>query len=104
MFEMAEEKGILKPGMTVIEPTSGIILISLLFNCIIRKYGNRLGFGLCCKRLQVHHCNVSRIVELQNGVSNCRPTKMSHEKEVTVKALGAEIVRSNDDAAYDSKF
>jgi hypothetical protein len=29
---------------------------------------------------------------------------MSHEKEVTVKALGAEIVRSDDNAAYDSKF
>lgn len=30
------------------------------------------------------------------------PEKMSKEKEVTLKALGAKIVRTKDDAPYDS--
>ena len=29
------------------------------------------------------------------------PSKMSAEKEVTLRALGAKIVRSSDEAAYD---
>ncbi|KAI6189928.1 Cystathionine beta-synthase [Aphelenchoides bicaudatus] len=74
MFEMAEESGVLKPGMTVIEPTSGNTGIGLALVCAVKGY----------------RCII------------VMPEKMSHEKEVTVKALGAEIRRSKDDAAYDS--
>jgi cystathionine beta-synthase len=74
MFELAEESGQLKPGMTVIEPTSGNTGIGLALACAVKGY----------------RCII------------VMPTKMSHEKEATVKALGAEIVRSDDDAPYNS--
>lgn len=74
MFELAEEAGQLKPGMTVIEPTSGNTGIGLALACAVKGY----------------RCII------------VMPSKMSKEKEITIKALGAKIVRSNDDASYDS--
>jgi len=75
MLEMAEAAGHLKPGMTVIEPTSGNTGIGLALVCAVKGY----------------KCII------------VMPSKMSKEKEVTIKALGAKIVRSNDDAAHDSE-
>lgn len=73
MVQLAEEKGILKPGMTVIEPTSGNTGVGLALICAVRGY-------------------------------NCvivMPEKMSKEKEVTLKALGAKIVRTPTKHGHD---
>ncbi|CAD5231760.1 unnamed protein product [Bursaphelenchus xylophilus] len=74
MVEIAEQTGRLKPGMTIIEPTSGNTGIGLALVAAVKGY----------------KCII------------VMPAKMSHEKEVTLKALGAQIVRSNDDAPFDS--
>lgn len=68
MVELAEETGDLKPGMTVIEPTSGNTGVGLAMMCAIRGY----------------RCII------------VMPKKMSHEKEATLKCLGAEIVRTEN--------
>jgi len=73
MVELAEEKGALKPGMTVIEPTSGNTGIGLALVCAVKGY-------------------------------NCvivMPEKMSKEKEVTLRALGAKIVRTPSHHGHD---
>jgi cystathionine beta-synthase len=69
----AEAKGILKPGSTVIEPTSGNTGIGLAMACAIRKY----------------RC----IIVL--------PEKNSDEKVNVLKALGAEIIRTRTEAKFD---
>ncbi|KAH7675949.1 cbs-prov protein, partial [Aphelenchoides avenae] len=74
MVELAEQSGRLKPGMTIIEPTSGNTGIGLALVSAIKGY----------------KCII------------VMPSRMSKEKEVTLKALGARIVRTNDDAPYDS--
>uniref|UniRef100_A0AC35U2H4 Cystathionine beta-synthase n=1 Tax=Rhabditophanes sp. KR3021 TaxID=114890 RepID=A0AC35U2H4_9BILA len=74
MIELAEKEGILKPGMTVIEPTSGNTGIGLALACAVKGY----------KCLIV------------------MPEKMSKEKEVVIKALGAQLVRTPTEAAWDS--
>lgn len=74
MIEIAEQTGRLKPGMTVIEPTSGNTGIGLALVCAVKGY----------------KCII------------VMPERMSKEKEVTLKALGAQIVRAKDDAPYDS--
>lgn len=66
MIELAEEKGALRPGMTIIEPTSGNTGIGLAMMSAIRGY----------------RCII------------VMPEKMSKEKEATLKALGAQIVRT----------
>uniref|UniRef100_A0A914CK10 cystathionine beta-synthase n=1 Tax=Acrobeloides nanus TaxID=290746 RepID=A0A914CK10_9BILA len=66
MIEMAEKCGRLKPGMTIIEPTSGNTGIGLALVCAIKDY----------------NCIITM------------PIKMSKEKEVILKALGAKIVRT----------
>jgi len=66
----AENKGILKPGCTIIEPTSGNTGIGLALICAIKGY----------KCLIV------------------MPEKMSNEKLDTLKALGAEIIRTPNNA------
>jgi cystathionine beta-synthase len=69
----AEAKGLLKPGSTVIEPTSGNTGIGLAMASAVRGY----------------RC----IIVL--------PEKNSDEKVNTLKALGAEIIRTRTEAKFD---
>ncbi|XP_073994700.1 cystathionine beta-synthase isoform X1 [Rhodnius prolixus] len=74
MIEDAEEKGLLKPGMTIIEPTSGNTGLGLAMAASVKGY----------------NCVI------------VMPWKMSDEKVNALKALGAEIVRTPTAAAFDS--
>ncbi|KAG0228076.1 hypothetical protein BGW42_002426 [Actinomortierella wolfii] len=74
MIEEAEKDGRLKPGCTIIEPTSGNTGIGLALAAAVKGYRT--------------------IITL--------PEKMSQEKVDVLKALGAEIVRTPTEAAWDS--
>merc|ERR1711899_490444 len=74
MVEDAEKKGLLKPGDTIIEPTSGNTGIGLALAAAVKGY----------------RC----IIVL--------PEKMSNEKVDVLRALGAEIVRTPTSATWDS--
>ncbi|RIA99309.1 cystathionine beta-synthase [Glomus cerebriforme] len=74
MVEEAEKAGILKPGYTIIEPTSGNTGIGLALAAAVKGY--------------------RVIITL--------PEKMSQEKVDVLKALGAEIVRTPTEASSDS--
>jgi cystathionine beta-synthase len=74
MLEDAEARGLVTPGKTVIiEPTSGNTGVGLALACAIKGY----------------RC----IIVL--------PEKMSAEKVTTLKALGAEVIRTPTEAAWD---
>merc|ERR1712176_969301 len=75
MVEEAEKSGRIKPGDVLIEPTSG-----------------STGIGLC-------------LVSALKGyrVIICLPQKMSGEKVNMMKALGAEILRTPTEAAWDAE-
>lgn len=74
MVQDAEEKGLLKPGCTIIEPTSGNTGIGLAMACAVKGY----------KCLIV------------------MPEKMSNEKVSALRTLGAKIIRTPTEAPYDS--
>jgi len=74
MVEQAEKDGIIKPGDTLIEPTSGNTGIGMALAAAVKGY--------------------KMIITM--------PEKMSKEKEVVLTALGAKIVRTPTEAAWDS--
>lgn len=74
MVEDAEHDGVLRPGMTLIEPTSGNTGIGLALAAAVKGY----------------RCII------------VMPEKMSNEKVDTLRALGAEIVRTPNEARFDS--
>jgi len=74
MVEHAEQRGEIKPGDTLIEPTSGNTGVGLAMVACVKGY----------------KC----IITL--------PEKMSAEKVNVLKLLGAEIIRTPTDAAFDS--
>jgi cystathionine beta-synthase len=74
MVERAQASGRIKPGDTLIEPTSGNTGIGMAMAAAVHGY--------------------RMIITM--------PEKMSHEKQVTLEALGAEIIRTPTEAAWDA--
>ncbi|KAJ0005546.1 hypothetical protein NQD34_015440, partial [Periophthalmus magnuspinnatus] len=75
MVEDAERAGVLKPGDTIIEPSSGNTGIGMALVAAVKGY----------------RCIITM------------PQKMSMEKVNVLKALGAEIVRTPNSASFDSE-
>lgn len=74
MVEVAQADGCIKPGDTLIEPTSGNTGIGMAMAAAVHGY--------------------RMIITM--------PEKMSREKQVVLEALGAEIIRTPTEAAWDA--
>ena len=74
MVQKAEDEGRISPGDTLIEPTSGNTGIGMALAAAVKGY--------------------NMIITM--------PQKMSKEKEVVLRALGADIVRTPTEASWDS--
>ncbi len=74
MVESAEKRGEIKPGDTLIEPTSGNTGIGIALAGAVKGY----------------------------KIIITMPEKMSHEKQVVLEALGAKIYRTPTEAAWDA--
>ena len=74
MVEDAEQSGRIKPGDTLIEPTSGNTGQGIALAAAVKGY----------------EC----IITL--------PEKMSKEKQIALEALGAKIIRTSSEASFDS--
>ncbi|KAI1700146.1 pyridoxal-phosphate dependent enzyme domain-containing protein [Ditylenchus destructor] len=75
MIELAEQTGRLRPGMTIVEPTSGNMGIGLALAAAVKGYK-------CVILMKAH---------------------MSKEKELLIRALGAEVIRIPDDVPFDGE-
>ena len=74
MIEAAEKAGKIRPGDTLIEPSSGNTGIGIALAAVVKGY----------------------------QVIITMPEKMSQEKQAILQALGAKIVRTPTEAAWDS--